>query len=225
MMTARKPTTDEERMATIGTPRELTDTIDAGASRRAARTNNIRDAVYRPELRQERTAVSTTAFITWSAYGMPISWNAATYGEASRVDEFQGRITVSRKIEPTKKVAISAPTIEKMTVTTPAVTARPPLGKKPPCAVRLLKSRSAFGQMPRTKRPPQTRKTMIAATLIPANQNSNSPNDETEMRLVPVMRSMSTRLSTQVGTPGSQKLMTLAPATASKPTTMTQKYQ
>ncbi len=66
---------------------------------------------------------------------------------------------------------------------------------------------------------------MIAPTLIPANQNSNSPNDETEMRLVPVMRSMRTRLSTQVGTPGSQKLMTLAPATASKPTTMTQKYQ
>ena len=122
-------------------------------------------------------------------------------------------------------VAISAPTIEKMTVTTPAVTASSPLGKNPPCAVRLLKSRSALGQIPKTNRPPQTRKTMIAPTLIPANQNSNSPNDETEMRLVPVMRSMRTRLSTQVGTPGSQKLMTLAPATASKPTTMTQKYQ
>src|SRR6478735_9333319 len=160
-------------------------------------------------------------------------------------------MTQSRKIEPTKKiamrvitelaaletarsgsldsaaaiVAISAPTIEKMTVTTPAVIASLPLGKNPPCAVRLLKSRSAFGQIPSTNSPPQTRKTMIAPTLIPANQNSNSPNDETEMRLVPVMRSMRTRLSTQVGTPGSQKLMTLAPATASKPTTMTQKYQ
>src|SRR6476469_11014305 len=101
--------------------------------------------------------------MTWSAYGMPISWNAATYGEASRVEEFQGRMTASRKIEPTKKiamrvitevaaletarsgsldsaaaiVAISAPTIEKMTVTTPAVIASLPLGKNPPCAVRL----------------------------------------------------------------------------------------
>ncbi len=45
MITARKPTTDEDRMATTGTPRELTDTIDAGASRRAARTKSIRDAV------------------------------------------------------------------------------------------------------------------------------------------------------------------------------------
>ncbi len=84
-------------------------------------------------------------------------------------------MTQSRKIEPTKKiamrvmtelaaletarsgsldsaaamVAISAPTIEKMTVTTPAVTASSPLGKKPPCAVRLLKSRLALGQIPK----------------------------------------------------------------------------
>ena len=84
-------------------------------------------------------------------------------------------MTASRKIEPTKKiairvmtelaalatarsglsdsaaamVAISAPTMEKMTVTTPAVIARPPLGKKPPCEVRLLKSRLALGQMPK----------------------------------------------------------------------------
>ena len=66
---------------------------------------------------------------------------------------------------------------------------------------------------------------MMAPTLMPANQNSNSPNELTEMRLVPVMSSMRKRLSSQVGTPGSQKLTTLAPATASKPTTMTQKYQ
>ncbi len=45
MITARNPTTDEARMAMTGTPRELTDTIDAGASRRAARTKSIREAV------------------------------------------------------------------------------------------------------------------------------------------------------------------------------------
>ena len=45
-------------------------------------------------------------------------------------------------------VAISAPTIEKMTTTMPEKTAPTPLGKNPPCAVRLLKSRLLFGQMP-----------------------------------------------------------------------------
>lgn len=39
------------------------------------------------------------------------------------------------------------------------------------------------------------------------------------------MRIIRTRLIGQVGTSGSQKLMTLAPATASNPTTITQKYQ
>ena len=78
-----------------------------------------------------------------SAYGIPISLKAATYGEAPRSASFQGRITASRKIEPTKNIAMrritefvalaidlarvgdsaaamvatSAPTIEKMTTT------------------------------------------------------------------------------------------------------------
>src|SRR3954454_3377993 len=77
-ITQRKPTTVEVRIAAIGTPRRLTDISASGAWRRAASTNSIRDAVYRPELRQDRTAVSTTAFMMWSAPGMPISLNAAT---------------------------------------------------------------------------------------------------------------------------------------------------
>ena len=44
-MTHRNPTTDEARMATIGTPRLFTFTSWAGASRRAASTNSIREAV------------------------------------------------------------------------------------------------------------------------------------------------------------------------------------
>ena len=103
----------------------------------------------------------------WSAPGMPISLNAATYGEAASSAEFHGRITASRKIEPTKKTAIrrmtelvalaidlpgsgdsaaamvatSAPTMEKITTTIAEKMAPTPSGKNPPCAVRLLKSR------------------------------------------------------------------------------------
>src|SRR5262245_7782360 len=79
-MTHRKPTTDDVRIALAGTPRRVTWTSCAGASRRAASTNSIREAVYMPELRQLNTAVNTTAFITWSAYGIPIRVNAETNG-------------------------------------------------------------------------------------------------------------------------------------------------
>lgn len=81
-MTHEKPTTVEVRMAAIGTPRRLTVISWTGTSRRAARTKSIREAVYRPEFKHESTAVSTTAFMMWSAYEMPISVNALTYGEA-----------------------------------------------------------------------------------------------------------------------------------------------
>ncbi len=90
--------------------------------------------------------------------------------------EFQGRITASRNTEPTKKtamrtttefvareiarsgssdsaaamVAISAPTMEKMTTTTPEKMASPPFGRKPPCWVRLEKSASRPGHRPST---------------------------------------------------------------------------
>ena len=66
-MTLRKPITEDARIAAAGTPRRVTWTSCAGASRRAAKTNSIRDAVYIPELRQLSTAVNTTAFMMWSA--------------------------------------------------------------------------------------------------------------------------------------------------------------
>ena len=65
---------------------------------------------------------------------------------------------------------------------------------------------------------------MIAKTLIPANQYSNSPYDPTENRLVAVISTIRTSDSSQSGA-STQKVMILAPATASKPTTITQKYQ
>ena len=72
-------------------------------------------------------------------------------------------------------VAISAPTIEKITTTMPEKSAPTPLGKRPPCSVRLEKSRLVPGHRPSTNSAPSAMKTMIAATLIPANQYSNSP--------------------------------------------------
>ena len=66
---------------------------------------------------------------------------------------------------------------------------------------------------------------MIAATLMPANQNSNSPNDETENRLVAVIALKRINETSHSGTPGSQYWTIFAPAMASNPTMITQKYQ
>src|SRR3954462_567601 len=134
----------------------------------------------------------------WSAYGIPISENAATYGDAPSSVLFQGTMQASRKIEPTKNVAtrkitdwvafaiafsgscdsaaatvaISAPTIEKTTTTMLEKIAPTPLGAKPPWLVRLLTSKLWSGQSPTMNRAPRTRKAMIANTLMPANQYS-----------------------------------------------------
>ena len=72
-------------------------------------------------------------------------------------------------------VAISGPTIEKITVTMPTVITPNPIGMKPPCDHRLEKSVDLFGHNPSTKSEPSPMNTRIAATLMPANQNSNSP--------------------------------------------------
>ena len=145
--------------------------------------------------------MSTTAFMMSAAPLRPMSWNALTYGEEPTLVESHGRITASRNTEPTKKikirmttefvalamdrsgsadsaaamVAISAPTIEKITTTMPEKMAPTPFGKNPPCAVRFEKSRRRPGHRPRTNSEPQARKTPMARTLMDANQNSNSP--------------------------------------------------
>lgn len=121
-------------------------------------------------------------------------------------------------------VAISAPTIEKITTTMAEKIAAPPRGNQPPCAVRLLKSSPLSGQAPMTKRVPRTRKRMIAAHLMPENPNSNSPTDQTENRLVNVISVIRISDINHNGT-SIQYWITLAPATASNPMTMTQKYQ
>src|SRR4051794_22487375 len=101
-------------------------------------------------------------------------------------------------------VATSAPVIEKITVTMAAVIPSSPNGRNPPWAVRLEKSIDLPGQRPSTYAVPKARKAMIAATLMPANQNSNSPNDETENRLVAVIALMRTNEHNHSGMPGIQ---------------------
>ena len=181
---------------------------------------------------------------------MPILVNAVTNGEAAKLSSFHGRIVASRKMEPTKKiailtitelaalvtarsgsddsaaaiVAISAPTIEKMTVTMPTVIAPKPNGMNPPWDHRLEKSIDLFGHKPTTNSEPRAMNTMIAATLMPANQNSNSPKDDTENRLVAVIKTSRTNAVNHSGM-STQYWMIFAPAMASKPTTITQKYQ
>src|SRR5271170_4893091 len=100
-----------------------------------------------------------------------------------------------------------------------------PFGAKPPWAVRLATCTGTAGHSPRTYTAAIIRKTTIAATLIEANQNSNSPNDLTDTRLVTVKVNRSARLISQAGSLGSQNWTKPAPATASSATTMTQKYQ
>ena len=69
-------------------------------------------------------------------------------------------------------------------------------------------------------------KATIAATLIDANQNSNSPKARTEIRLVAgQQRASGPAQEAQIGTPGSHSWMIAAPAAASTASTMTQKYQ
>lgn len=60
---------------------------------------------------------------------------------------------------------------------------------------------------------------------MPANQYSASPKDATDSMFSAVMTTQSPNAIAQTGTPGTQPLTIWPPATASKPTTMTWKYQ
>ena len=72
-------------------------------------------------------------------------------------------------------VTISAPTMEKITVVMPLRIAIQPKGAKPWCAVRFARPGLAGFFTPISQPAAMTMNTTIAATLIEANQNSNSP--------------------------------------------------
>src|ERR1700722_1171099 len=124
-------------------------------------------------------------------------------------------------------VVISAPVREKYTVTAPESTAVKPLGMKPPKAVRLTKVLPPGAVKPHAKAAASAMNTRIAATLMEANQNSNSPYERADIRLTAVMTPMRTRPSPKGDGPWApnQLCRILAPAIASTGTTIIQKYQ
>src|SRR5512136_2932573 len=103
-------------------------------------------------------------------------------------------------------VAISAPHRAKMVEATPAITAAHPCGANPPCRVRLAKDGGAPEVNPKANAPASRMKTMIAATLIEENQNSNSPYERAESRLTAVRSAISTTPTPQTGNCGNQSL-------------------
>src|ERR1700755_2298583 len=98
-------------------------------------------------------------------------------------------------------VVISAPVMAKNTLGTAAMTAIQPFGVKPPCSVRLPSVE--WGEvMPNTNNAASSMNTRIAATLIEANQNSNSAYERADMRLTAVMAAMSVSPIGSRPTPG-----------------------
>src|SRR5580704_4423165 len=124
-------------------------------------------------------------------------------------------------------VVISAPVSEKYTVTAPESTAVSPLGMKPPWALRLAKVLPVGEVKPKAYAAASAMNTRMAATLIEANQNSNSPYERADMRFTAVITPMRMRPSTSGDGPvgPSQACRMLAPAMASTGTTIIQKYQ
>src|SRR6476646_6532176 len=119
---------------------------------------------------------------------MPMALNALTYGDAPSWVEFQGRITASRNSDPTKKMATR--------VTTEWVAlAMARSGSSDSAAATVAISAPTMEKITTT----MAANTQIAATLIPANQNSNSPKEVTENRFVAVIRSISPRDSSHSG--------------------------
>src|SRR4029077_13251889 len=121
-------------------------------------------------------------------------------------------------------VTISAPTIEKMTVVVPPRTAAQPNGVQPPCAVRFARPGLAGFLTPNNHEAATTMNTTIAATLIDANQNSNSPYERAEARFTAVRITMSPRPICQISNIGSHTCAVCAPTRASNATTTTQNH-
>src|SRR6201986_5006303 len=80
-------------------------------------------------------------------------------------------------------VVISAPVMAKKTVGTAASTAVQPFGVNPPYEVRLPKVGPCGEDQPNANEAASTMNTRMAATLMEANQNSNSAYERADMRL------------------------------------------
>ncbi len=79
--------------------------------------------------------------------------------------------------------------------------------------------------MPTIIATPTMRKTMMVMTLIPANQNSDSPKIRAEKRLRTRMMLRNSVLHSQEGESGNQYFMMMALATSSTAIVIAQEYQ
>ena len=61
----------------------------------------MREPVYMPEFRHDRTAVTMIAFMTSAAPGMPIVSSEAMNGDSPGLTSFQGTMQTIRKIAAT----------------------------------------------------------------------------------------------------------------------------
>ncbi|MCY1305031.1 hypothetical protein D9M70_548110 [compost metagenome] len=86
-----------------------------------------------------------------------------------------------------------------------AITSPPtPLGKKPPCAHRLLTAACSPPLPLNSSQQPSRIMPTMATTLIMANQNSVSPNSLTLARLMTLTATKNSAALAQVGTSGHQ---------------------
>ena len=122
-------------------------------------------------------------------------------------------------------VAISAPTRLNMVDVAAASTTPQPLGTKPSCAVKLPKVEPPPEVRPKAHAAQTRMNTMIAATLIDENQNSNSPYARADIRFTAVKIAIRAMPMPSSGTAGNHPCKICAPAIASIATTTTQKYQ
>ncbi len=93
---------------------------------------------------------------------------------SATVEVIREMICADSRASAAAMVAISAPQRAKITLATPDSTESGPNGAKPPRPVRLAQPWGPWPPIPRNARQ-ATMKHRIAATLIEANQNSNSP--------------------------------------------------
>ncbi len=123
-------------------------------------------------------------------------------------------------------VTTSRPPKANATARTPETTPCQPLGRKPPCPVRLASpTASVSGSTPKIASRLSSRNSTIAPTFSVANQNSNSPKLLTAVRLAAVNTSMKISTQPHCGTAGTHPLAICAAPVASTASTTTSRNQ
>ena len=121
-------------------------------------------------------------------------------------------------------VMISIPPKAKATTSSPAATPPNPLGAKPSAKKTRAPTKSVPGRRPKISSTPMIKNAEITATLMKANQYSNSPKPRTAARFTTVKNMTQTRAGIQPGIPNQAPIMAPAPV-ISAPITITSRNQ